>query len=794
MAVHAQHGIDVHGATLSRRQFVKIGGTLIVGVGLVGRTLFEKTAEAATIRNSLDASLIDSWFEIHADNTILMRTGKVDFGQTTAHTAYKQIVAEELNVAFEAITTVVMGDTDRTPDGGFSAGYLAYGGANLRKAAAYTYQALLELAASTLGVEKSELSVKDGVVSGGGGTMSYGELVQGQDLKLTIPVSGDLTSMYGLTVTGNPPVKPTSEYTVIGRSYASTVTPSKVAAKEVWVTDVRLPNMLHGRVIHPKTLGSTLISVGTLDKASFPNTQVVVKGNLVGVVAPTEWEAIKAARQIAADTKWTEWKGLPGHEGLYNWMRKQADWEATPVSKSDKSRGNVGPALASAAKSLSASYELPFMKHAPIGPTVAVGDARPDGTVYLHTHNQNPQALRGQIAMMLGTPVDNVVVRIYAGPGHYGRSNGGNAGAEDEAVILSQAVGRPVRVQWMRPEDLQWSTQSPPGVSNIRIGWDANGHITAYEADHYMPAMQDDRLVGAVIAGLPTPPPPDVGVPAVTAPDGSIGSTVNSISDPWVYDLVPNIGESGYGTFQLGQKTSPLAVGLRDHSMRTPGQLQQNFPRELAISEAAAQAGIDAIEFRLRQTSDRRLIETLEAVREASGWQTRPSPASTASATGTVPVSGQGVSVMFRAETYWACVCQVSVVPSTGKVTVTKCTMAVDPGIVVNPLQLKRTIEGGMLMGLSHALYEEMMFDESAVTSRDWRTYPILTMADTPEVKVVILDHPEVGAYGGGSEAANALALSAVAAAFFDATGKTARRLPLKAAYVQSILTGTVTD
>ncbi len=794
MAVHAQHGIDVHGATLSRRQFVKIGGTLIVGVGLVGRTLFEKTAEAATIRNSLDASLIDSWFEIHADNTILMRTGKVDFGQTTAHTAYKQIVAEELNVAFEAITTVVMGDTDRTPDGGFSAGYLAYGGANLRKAAAYTYQALLELAASTLGVEKSELSVKDGVVSGGGGTMSYGELVQGQDLKLTIPVSGDLTSMYGLTVTGNPPVKPTSEYTVIGRSYASTVTPSKVAAKEVWVTDVRLPNMLHGRVIHPKTLGSTLISVGTLDKASFPNTQVVVKGNLVGVVAPTEWEAIKAARQIAADTKWTEWKGLPGHEGLYNWMRKQADWEATPVSKSDKSRGNVGPALASAAKSLSASYELPFMKHAPIGPTVAVGDARPDGTVYLHTHNQNPQALRGQIAMMLGTPVDNVVVRIYAGPGHYGRSNGGNAGAEDEAVILSQAVGRPVRVQWMRPEDLQWSTQSPPGVSNIRIGWDANGHITAYEADHYMPAMQDDRLVGAVIAGLPTPPPPDVGVPAVTAPDGSIGSTVNSISDPWVYDLVPNIGESGYGTFQLGQKTSPLAVGLRDHSMRTPGQLQQNFPRELAISEAAAQAGIDAIEFRLRQTSDRRLIETLEAVREASGWQTRPSPASTASATGTVPVSGQGVSVMFRAETYWACVCQVSVVPSTGKVTVTKCTMAVDPGIVVNPLQLKRTIEGGMLMGLSHALYEEMTFDESAVTSRDWRTYPILTMADVPEVKVVILGHPEVGAYGGGSEAANALALSAVAAAFFDATGKTARRLPLKAAYVQSILTGTVTD
>jgi CO/xanthine dehydrogenase Mo-binding subunit len=782
MATVNEHGINVHGATLTRRQFVKAGGALIVGVSLAGRALWEQAAEAAAGKNSLDASLASSWFEIHADNTILFRTGKVDFGQTTAHTAYKQIVAEELSVPFEAITAVVMGDTDRTPDGGFSAGFLEYGGANLRKAAAYTYQALLDLAAGTLGVAKAQLSVKDGVVSGGGKKISYGELVTGQQLKLTIPVTGDLTNMFGLTVTGNPPMKPTSEYTIIGKSYANTVTPSKVRAKEVWVTDVRLPNMLHGRVVHPKTLGSTLITAGELDKARYPNAQVVVKGNLVGVVAPSEWEAIGASQQIAADTKWTEWKGLPGNAQLHTWLREQADWKTTPVSKSDKSRGDVESALASASKSLSASYELPYMKHAPIGPTIAVGDARPDGTVYVHTHNQNPQALRGQIAMMLGTSVDNVVVRIYAGPGHYGRSNGGNAGAEDEAVILSKA-GRPVRVQWMRPDDLLWSTQSPPAISDIRMGWDASGKITGYQADHYMPAMQDDRLVGALIAGLPTPPPPDVRAEA-----GSISSTVNAIQDPWVYDQVPNVAESGHGTFQLGQKASPLAIGLRDHSMRTPGQLQQNYPRELALSEAAALAGIDAVEFRLKQTSDQRLVGVLKAVREASGWQTRRSPNPKAAATGSAPVSGQGVSVMLRSGTYWACVCLVSVVPSTGKVAVDKYTIAVDPGIVVNPLQLKRTIEGGALMGLSHALFEEMTFDESGVTSRDWRSYPILTMADVPEVKVVILSHPEVGAYGGGSEAANALAVSAIAAAFFDATGRAARRLPLKPPYVQSVL------
>jgi len=605
--------------------------------------------------------------------------------------------------------------------------------------------------------------------------------------ELTIPVQGDLTNLFGLTVTGNPPLKPTSQYTIIGKSFANAVTPGKVIGKEEWVTNVRLPNMLHGRVVHPKTLGSTLIAAGTLDPAQFPTSKVIVKGNLVGVVAATEWEAVRAAQSLTTSTKWTEWKGLPGHTQVHQWMREKADWKSTPVAKGEKNAGASAPALAAAAKTLKTSYDLPFMKHAPIGPTIAVGDVRPDGTVFVHTHNQNPQALRGQIAMMLGTPVDKVVVRIYAGPGHYGRSNGGNAGAEDEAVILSQAAGRPVRVQWMRADDLQWSTQSPGSYSDIRIGLDTNGTITAYEADHYMPAMQDDRLVGAVIAGMPTPPPPPVS-------DAPFGATFNSMQDPWLYGKIPNVTELGRGTVQIGQEASPLKIGLRDHSMRTPGQLQQNFPRELAMSEAAALAGLDPIEFRLKHTSDERLIGVLKSVREASGWQTRKSPDAKAASTGSTPVKGQGVSVMLRSGTYWACVCHVTVVPNTGKVTVDKYTIAVDPGIVVNPLQLKRQIEGGALMGLSHALHEEMTFDESGVTSRDWRTYPVLTMADIPEIKVVILPRPEVGAYGGGSEAANALAISAIASAFHDATGKVARKLPLKPAYVQSVLKGVATS
>jgi CO/xanthine dehydrogenase Mo-binding subunit len=772
---------NVHGATLTRRQFVLTGGTLVVGAALLGREVLKGSpAVQATGRNSLDARLTTSWFEIHADNTILMRTGKVDFGQSTAHTAYKQLVAEELNVPFEAITTVVMGDTDRTPDGGFSAGYIEYGGGNLKKAAAYTYQALLELAATTLHVDKAQLTVKNGVITGGGKSVSYGDLVRGQDLKLTIPVEGDLTSMFGLMVTGSPPMKPVAEYSVIGKSFANTVTPSKVAAKELWVTDVRLPDMWHGRMVHPKTLGSKLVKAGTIDTAKFPNARVIVQGNLVGVVAPDEWEAIKAAQAVEAGTTWSDWKGLPVQAQLHKWLRERADWKSTSVVKGEKNRGSIADAL-QGPSTLTASYELPFMKHAPIGPTVAVGDVRPDGAVFVHTHNQNPQALRGQLAMMLGTSVDNVVVRIYAGPGHYGRSNGGNAGAEDDAVLLSKALGKPVRVQWMRSDDLQWSTQSPAAFSDIKLAWDAQGTVTAYQADHYMPAMQDDRLVGAVIAGLPTPPAPGVSKDPIT-------STSNSIQDPWLYGRVPNVAESGFGTFQVGQQSSPLGIGLRDHSMRTPGQLQQNFPREVAFSEAAALAGVDAIEFRLKNTDDARLIAALKAVRDASGWEMRTSPAPHAKATGSGAVAGQGVSVMLRSGTYWACVCHVSVVPETGKVAVTRYTIAVDPGVVINPMQLKRQIEGGALMGLSHALHEEMAFDESGVTSRDWQTYPILTMAEVPEIKVVILSNPSVGSAGGGSEAANALAISAIAAAFFDATGRPARKLPLRPEYVQAML------
>jgi len=759
--------VDVFGASLSRRGFVAAGGALLASFALMrSSSAQEETPAMRGIPTSKVSS--DSFIEIHADNTILIRTGKSDFGQGTVFTAYRQIVADELYVPFEAITTVISGDTDRTPDGGGTFDLLNHGMPNIRKAGAYVYQAMLDVASKQLNVPKDQLSVKDGVVSGGGKSISYGDLVKGQQLNLTIPVQGDIHTMFGL--------KPVSQYTVVGKSFPNSAVVSKVSAKEAWVTDVRLPGMLHGRVIHPKTLGSKLISAGALDKSRFPNAQVVVKGNLVGVVAPTEWEAIKASQQVASGSKWSDWEGLPVDTRLFNFLKEDADWKSVPAATSKESKGDVASVLASSPKKLKATYERPYLKHAPIGPTMAVGEVRSDGSVHVHAHTQNAQALRTQIALMLGFSPDKVTVHTYAGAGHYGRSNGGNAGAEDEAVILSQAVGKPVRVQWMRNDDLQWSTQSSCAFSEVELAVGPNGKLAGYQIDHYMPAMQDDRPVGAILAGLPT----------MAAPNekGSLFGMANQPSDPWLYGATPAVLERAHGGPQVGQASSPINIGLRDHSLRTPVQYQQNFPRELAITEAAYLAGVDPLQFRINHATEKRTIAVLESARESSGWQTR-----SGFANGSGPIKhGQGVSLMMRGGAYWACVAQVTVDTNTSIVKVDKVTMVVDPGIVINPLQLKRQVEGGTVMGVSMTLHEELRFNESQITSSDWMSYPIATMAELPEIKVVLHHHPEVGSYSQGSEAANALAAPAIAAAFFDATGKVARRLPLKPAYVKDLL------
>jgi nicotinate dehydrogenase subunit B len=789
MSAIEEKTIDIFGATLTRRGFVKGAGGMVVGFSLVGAGVGAKAAKAAG-GNTLDPTLASSWLEIHPDNTIVLKTGKAEMGQGSASTAYAQITAEELNVPYSTITKVIMGDTDRTPDGGFSAGYIVPAGGNVRKAAAYVYQALLALASTQLGVPVTSLTVRNGVVSGGGKSVSYGDLVKSQQLNLTIPVTGSLESLFGYTISGNPPTKPVSQYKIVGTSVPMRTIPPIVSGQATYVGDVRLPGMLHARVVHPPALGSTLISVGQLDKKQFPNTQVVVRGNLVGVLDPVEYNAIQAASILAGKTKWSSWSGLPGSENAFSAMRK-LDWTTTPQT-TGVNTGNADAAFASAATKLSATYEFPFEKHAPIGPTAAVADYRPDGTVYVHMHGQNPNAMRWLIAMMLKTPLDKVVVRWYDGSGHYGRSNGGETGAESEAVLLSQAVGKPVRLQWMRSDDMLWSTQHQASYSDVQAGLDASGKLVAFRVNHYMPAMQDDRHLGALLAGLPT-----ITAPNVTPYPGTFGSTPNGISDPWVYDQVPNALQVGYGTFQVG--TDPKAadfntqIGIRGHSMRTPGQRQQNFAQESMMSELAAAAKADQIQFRINNTTDPRVVNVLKIARDKSGWETRLSPNPKAK-TRTGELLGQGCSQMSRASAQWACVAKVALNPKTGKVRVTDVTTVGDVGILVNPLQQKRMMEGGVVMGVSEAMHEQVTFNKGTITSRDWVSYPILRIMDMPKTNAIAINNPTAtgtsmgGVFGMGGEGPNGYIAAAIANAIFDATGKQPRRLPFTPKYIRTLL------
>jgi len=377
--------------------------------------------------------------------------------------------------------------------------------------AAYTRQALLELASKQLGTPASNLTVKNGVVSGGGKSVAYTELIAGQQLTLTIPVTGKMpvadpkdpvgiANLMGLTVTGNPPLKPVSQLSAVGQSHERPTLRDIVLGKPIYSGDVTVPGMLHARMVRPASLGSTLVAAGRLDTAKFPTAEVVVKKNLVAVVSPNEWEAVAASRQVAASTTWTAWAGLPGSANVTKALRA-ARW--TPVGgRGDAAKADA--ALARASKTVAATYEQPYSRHAPIGPYVATAEVKADGSVTVWSQSSQSQGARAHLAHILSVPTDKVVIRWAQGSGQYGRTTYGGDGAMADAAILSQLLGKPVRVQWTLSEDLTWSSASPAWVADVKVGLDAQGNMVAFKSDWYAPHQNDARMIGAVLAGMPS--------------------------------------------------------------------------------------------------------------------------------------------------------------------------------------------------------------------------------------------------------------------------------------------------
>ena len=699
---------------MKRRDFLRTGGAIIVSFAFDGALPNTSSAQISDLGKPVDPREVDSFLAIHADGSVTIYTSKVDVG-TGLRIAMSQMVAEELDIPVDRVT-VVEGDTAITPNHGGTGGStgIPQGGVELRRAAATARQALMKLGAQP-------------------GT-NIGALAGGKRLNLKVDP--------------NAPLKDPKTYTIVGRPILRPDVPDKCTGRNVYVQDFSLPGMLHGRVIHPPSIGAKLMSLDESSIRTIPGARVVRIQNFLGIVAPDEWAAIRAAKELKVT--WTEEQGLPGSDNLDRHVRESVpDHDETIVNK-----GDPAAALPGTAKQLSALYVWPIQSHASLGPSCAVADVRPEGTT-IWTASQGPHGMRANFSRIFGIPEDKLRVIFLDGSGSYGGN--GNDDAAADALLLSRAIGKPVRVQWMREDEHAWDPKGPPQVLEIRGGLDNDNRIAAWETHMWLPMnIQGNRpLVSVDGAGI-------------TQPHGQGAGLMSQNGDP-------PYAASNVRVVVHYLKGTPL----RPSNLRAPGKVANVFAVESFTDELAAAAGVDAVEFRLRGLTDPRALDVIKRAAEMIGWEGRPSP-NRRTINGNV-LTGRGFAYARykQAENYVAIAMEVAVDRNTGKINVRRIACAHDGGLIVNPDGLRNQIEGSILQTLGRALHEEVKFDRSRVTSVDWASYPILSFPDVPSLDVALIDRPSLPPLGAG-EASTAPVAAAVANAVFDATGIRLRRVPLR--------------
>jgi nicotinate dehydrogenase subunit B len=742
----------VHTHRGSRRQFLRATGALVVTFSMAGVLPRIAAAQGAPPppTGAPAPDKLDSWIKVQADGAVQVFSGHVDLGQGN-RTALSQIVAEELDVPFDRIQ-MVMGDTALTPDEGITAGSttIRSGGEHMRAAAAEARLTLLTMAGQKLGVPVASLTVKDGVVSApGGATASYGELIGNKQFNVNLTVG---QSFFGLgPLSGNAAPKNPADYRIVGTSVPRTDVAQKVTGQFTFIQDVRLPGMVHGRVVRPAGIRSKLEGIDGFDPA-MPGVQIVQKGDFVGVVADTEWDAIKATS--ALKVTWSDWNGLPDMDELSSFIRgsKSTDHPAD-------TKGDADAAINGSATTLTATYDTPFEMHASIGPACAVADVNGDkATIWAGT--QGPHALQLDLSKLLDLAPTNVHIINVEASGCYGR-NGADLVAAD-AALMSRLTGKPVRVQWMRHDEHGWEPKGPAMAQDMAGGLDADGNITGWKHTVWTPPHYDSTYVAGELSGKP------VGLPLI----GAFNTPV----------LVYNF--DNVSLFQYDQAS--FADAIRTSWLRGPAQFQTTFAMESFLDELASAAGADPVEFRLRYLKDARLIDALQRVAAAAGWESRPSPGPAASTRGAV-ATGRGVAICNRDDTLVAQVAEVSVDRSSGVVSVTRFWCAHDCGLVINPKAVQAQVESNIIQATSRTLKEEVVFDNANVTSLDWRTYPILIYPEVPQIETILINRPDQPATGAG-EGATCPVAAAISNAVFDATGVRLRTLPFKPEVVLAAL------
>ena len=693
---------------------------------------------------------IDTWLTISADNKVTIYSGKVDLG-TGSRTALAQMAAEELDVPFDRIH-MVMGDTAMTPDQWLSAASLTIfqGGGELRRAAASARRALVERASQRLAVPVSELVVEDGIVrvkTDPTRALRYGELI-GDGLKL--PVDPKIA------------LKKSADYRLIGRSVPRVDIPGKVTGEFTYIHDVRVPGMLHARVIRPDDWGARIESVDDSAARRLGGfVQTVRKGNFLAVVARSEWAAIKAARAVRV--KWTPGSGLPERSQIFE------HWRKSPAAKEELTQnvGNVQAAFDDAGlKRIKASYDFAVQTHATIGPSCAVADFK-DGKLTVWTSSQATHSMQHELAVITGLSRDNIRLQFVEGAGCYGRN--GTEDAAADASLVSMALGKPVRVQWSRADETARSPKSPPRVMDMEAALDAQGNVVAWSGDFYI-------ALNHIVAFKP------LDFPLLAATETGIPRPGN-----WVGFLFQNTGQPyPFANVRVNSRHIADTV-FRSAHLRSPGRLENTFANEAFMDELAAAAKADPAEFRLRYLKDPRAIEVIHAAMKLANWQARPGPNPDAGSGDTV--RGRGISYLrySNAITYVAAVAEVEVDKASGVVRVTRVCVGHDCGEMVNPDGVANQVEGGVLQTVSRSLVEAVNWDTSKVTSVDWASYPILRFPDMPKVELALIDRPGAAAWGVG-EAAPCPVPAAIANAVYDATGARLRSVPFTPEKVKAAL------
>ena len=691
-------------------------------------------------------SRLDRWVEIRTDGVVEVRTGKVEIGQGIT-SALAQIAAEELDVDYARIR-MIPADTGRSPNEGVTAGSRSTmdGGGALRQACAEVRDAYLQAAARRLDAGVDELFVRDGTVH----RKASNESATYWELSAEVDLSRDAD--------GRVAPKRADQLTLVGKKLPRLDLPDKVAGAGVYVHDLELPGMLHGRVVRPPSYRAVLKAFDGKRVESMPGVRAVVRdGRFLGVVAAREEQAVAAAAAMAKGAVWHEAADLPDVDALPAFLRSRP---SKAKMLSEKGVPQESGAHDLGAHTVSASYSRPFLAHASIGPACAVARVQA-GAIEVWCQSQSIHPTRLDIAKTLGVAPDTVTVRHVQGAGCYGHNAADDAALD--AVLLARAVeGHPVRLQWSHEDELAWSPFGPAMVVAMNGAVDGAGRIVDWRHELWSnphiarPGLQESpSLLAAWHLDRPFAQPP--GIDAL--PGIQPTSERNAVP---IYDF-PN---------QRVVLNALERLPVRTGTLRAIGGFLNTYAIECFMDELAHAAGVDPVELRLKHLNDERAIAVIEAARDRSGLASR-------SRDGTRRDGTRGMGLGFARYSNEAAYAAVVVEVEAGAtIRVVRAVAAVDCGRTINPDGVSNQVEGGIVQAVSWVLKEQVRFDRTRITTRTWDDYPILRFSEAPPVEVSIIDRPDEPSLGVGEAVAGPVA-AAIANAVFDAIGVRVRDLPL---------------